>query len=133
MSRWELPPKGGHMELPTEIYYQTMTDRQAKERLEKNDLIIIPIGSTENHGPHACSGEDTFLVTRMAEQVARPPAVRSLNRSGMDPIPFIIWGCPVPSSFLKKILQPIFGRLSPDFGTPASESRFYSTVTGRIM
>jgi hypothetical protein len=35
MSRWELPPKGGHMELPTEIYYQTMTDRQAKERLEK--------------------------------------------------------------------------------------------------
>jgi len=71
MSRWELPPKGGHMELPTEIYYQTMTDRQAKERLEKNDLIIIPIGSTENHGPHACSGEDTFLVTRMAEQVAK--------------------------------------------------------------
>jgi creatinine amidohydrolase len=59
------------MELPTEIYYQTMTDRQAKERLEKNDLIIIPIGSTENHGPHACSGEDTFLVTRMAEQVAK--------------------------------------------------------------
>ena len=71
MSKWELPPKGGHMELPTEIYYQTMTDRQAKERLEKNDLIIIPIGSTENHGPHACSGEDTFLVTRMAEQVAK--------------------------------------------------------------
>jgi creatinine amidohydrolase/Fe(II)-dependent formamide hydrolase-like protein len=71
MSKWELPPKGGHMELPTEIYYQTMTDRQAKEHLEKNDLIIIPIGSTENHGPHACSGEDTFLVTRMAEQVAK--------------------------------------------------------------
>jgi creatinine amidohydrolase len=59
------------MELPTGIYYQTMTDRESQERLKKNDLIIIPVGSSENHGPHACSGEDTFLVTRMAEQVAQ--------------------------------------------------------------
>ena len=71
MGKWELPPKGGHMELPTGIYYQTMTDRESQERLKKNDLIIIPVGSSENHGPHACSGEDTFLVTRIAEQVAQ--------------------------------------------------------------
>jgi len=71
MSKWELPPKGGHMDLPTEIYYQTMNGKQVEERLEKNDVLIIPIGSTENHGKNACSGEDTFLVTRMAEQVAK--------------------------------------------------------------
>jgi len=71
MSKWEFPPKTGHMELPTGIYYQTMTGKQIEERLKKNDLIIIPVGSTENHGPHACPGEDTFLVTRMAEQVAK--------------------------------------------------------------
>jgi len=71
MSTWELPPKGGHMDLPSGIYYQTMNGSQIEERLEKNDVIIIPIGSTENHGKNACSGEDTFLVTRMAEQVAR--------------------------------------------------------------
>jgi creatinine amidohydrolase len=58
------------MELPTGIYYQTMNGFEIEQRLKKNDLIIIPIGSTENHGPHACSGEDTFLVTRIAEQVA---------------------------------------------------------------
>ncbi len=71
MTEWTIPPTGGHMERPTGIYLQTMTGKETQERLTKNDLIIIPIGSTENHGPHACSGEDTFLVTRMAEQIAQ--------------------------------------------------------------
>lgn len=71
MEKWQLPPAGGHMERPTGIYLQTMTGREVEERLKKNDIIILPIGSTENHGPHACSGEDTFLVTRMAELVAQ--------------------------------------------------------------
>jgi hypothetical protein len=45
-----------------------MTVKQVEERLKKNDLIIIPVGSTEIHGPHAPPGEDTFLVTSMAEK-----------------------------------------------------------------
>ena len=69
MSTWNFPAEG-HMDRPTGVYLQTMTGRQVEERLKKNDLIIVPVGSTENHGPHACSGEDTFLVTRIAEQVA---------------------------------------------------------------
>lgn len=71
MSKWNMPPDGGHMERPTGIYLQTMTGKEVDERLKTNDLIILPIGSTEAHGPHACSGEDTFLVTRMAEAVAQ--------------------------------------------------------------
>ncbi len=71
MEKWNLPPEGGHMDRPTGIYLQTMTGKEIQERMKQNDLIILPIGSTENHGPHACSGEDTFLVTRMAEQIAQ--------------------------------------------------------------
>jgi creatinine amidohydrolase len=71
MSKWKFPPPGGQMDLPTQIYYQTMNGHEIQERLKKNDLIIIPVGSSENHGPNACSGEDTFLVTRMAEQIAQ--------------------------------------------------------------
>lgn len=71
MSDWKLPPERGHMDLPTGIYLQTMTFKQIQERQKKNDVIIVPLGSTENHGPHACIGEDTFLVTRMAEAVAQ--------------------------------------------------------------
>ncbi len=70
MGKWKIPPEGGHMEKPSEIYFQTMTMKQIRERLDKCDLIIIPVGSTENHGDNAPTGEDTFLVTRMAEQVA---------------------------------------------------------------
>ncbi|MGO9344074.1 MAG: 3-dehydro-scyllo-inosose hydrolase [Acidimicrobiales bacterium] len=68
---WTIPPDGGHMDRPTGIYLQNMTGHQVAQRLHENDLIILPIGSTENHGPHAPSGEDTFLVTRIAEQVAQ--------------------------------------------------------------
>ncbi len=71
MSKWKLPPEGGHMDLADGIYLQNMTWKEIEERLKKNDLIIVPVGSTEAHGPHACIGEDTFLVTRMAELVAQ--------------------------------------------------------------
>jgi creatinine amidohydrolase/Fe(II)-dependent formamide hydrolase-like protein len=43
---------------------------QVNERVKKNDLIIIPVGSTECHGAAQPLGEDTFLVTRTVEQVA---------------------------------------------------------------
>jgi creatinine amidohydrolase/Fe(II)-dependent formamide hydrolase-like protein len=71
MDKWQIPPDGGHMDRPTGIYFQTLTGKEYQKRLKENDLIIIPIGSSENHGPHACSGEDTFLVTRMAEAIAK--------------------------------------------------------------
>lgn len=71
MSKWQIPPDGGHMERRSGIYLQTMIGKEVEDRLKENDLIILPIGSTEAHGPHACSGEDTFLVSRLAEQVAQ--------------------------------------------------------------
>ena len=70
MGKWQIPPDGGHMERPTGLYVQTMNMTEIGERLKKNDLIIIPVGSTECHGAGQPLGEDIFLVTRMAEQVA---------------------------------------------------------------
>ena len=46
MSKWEIPPKGGHMEEADGIYFQNMTMKDVEKRLEKCDLIIIPVGST---------------------------------------------------------------------------------------
>jgi len=70
MSEWQLPPKGGYMEAPKKMYYQTMNRLDVEERLKKDDVIIIPVGSTENHGAAGPIGEDTFIVTRIAEMVA---------------------------------------------------------------
>src|SRR5206468_2293991 len=39
-------------------------------RLKTNDVLVVPLGATEAHGPNAPIGEDIFLVTRMAEAVA---------------------------------------------------------------
>ncbi|GAH02835.1 unnamed protein product, partial [marine sediment metagenome] len=58
------------MDKPKGIYLQTMSITEIQERLKNNDVIIVPLGSTENHGGAACIGEDTFLVTRMAELIA---------------------------------------------------------------
>lgn len=46
------------MEKQDGIYFQNMTMKQVQERIKKNDLIIIPLGATENHDPHAAVGED---------------------------------------------------------------------------
>jgi creatinine amidohydrolase len=70
MSKWEIPAKGGHMEKNTGVYFQNMTNLEVAERLKKNDVILIPVGSTENHGPNAPLGEDTYLETRLCEQIA---------------------------------------------------------------
>ncbi len=70
MGNWKLPPSGGHFDKPTNVYLQTMTKKDMEERLAKNDIIIVPIGATENHGAAGPIGEDTFIVTRMAEEVA---------------------------------------------------------------
>ena len=71
MGKWTLPPTGGHMDKPDKIYFQTMTKHDVEERLTKNDLIVIPLGSTENHGGAGPYGEDTFIVTRIAEEFAK--------------------------------------------------------------
>jgi creatinine amidohydrolase len=59
------------MDKPSKIYFQTMTKHDVEERLKQNDLIVIPLGSTENHGAAGPYGEDTFIVTRIAEEFAR--------------------------------------------------------------
>lgn len=71
MSKWQIPATGGNMEVNNGIYYQNMTNQDVAERLKKNDVILIPVGSTENHGPSAPYGEDTYLDTRLCEQVAK--------------------------------------------------------------
>jgi len=61
----------GYLDSAEDIYFQNMTGHAVQERLKKDDVILIPIGSTEYHGMGQAYGEDGFLVTRMAEIVAK--------------------------------------------------------------
>ena len=52
-------------------YIQTTPRCKQIEKRRKNDIVFIPIGCTENHGKHANTGLDTFMVTQILEGVRR--------------------------------------------------------------
>lgn len=52
-------------------YIQTTPGYKVEENRDKNDVVIIPVGSTEFHGKHLPSGSDTFFVTQICEGVRR--------------------------------------------------------------
>lgn len=52
-------------------YIQNTPRSKVVEIRRKNDVVIVPIGCTENHGMHANSGLDTFMVSQICEGVKR--------------------------------------------------------------
>ena len=43
-------------------YIQTTPGKEQDEIRKKNDVVLIPIGCTEDHGPMNPSGMDTFMA-----------------------------------------------------------------------
>ena len=69
LSEYEIPS-------PSELgkagtYIQNTPRHKCIEKRRKNDVLFIPVGCTENHGLHANSGLDTFMVTQILEGVRR--------------------------------------------------------------
>lgn len=52
-------------------YIQNTPLRVKAARRYKNDIVFIPLGSTENHGAHSVSGQDTIQVCRLIEGIRR--------------------------------------------------------------
>jgi creatinine amidohydrolase/Fe(II)-dependent formamide hydrolase-like protein len=52
-------------------YIQTTPRWAVIENRRKNDVVMIPVGCTENHGMHTVSGLDSFMVTQICEAVRR--------------------------------------------------------------
>ena len=48
-------------------YIQTTIRHKLVQNRKKNDVVFIPVGCTENHGPHNVSGMDTLFVTQILE------------------------------------------------------------------
>ena len=44
---------------------------EVKAHLEKSPKVIIPVGSTEQHGPHSPYGTDSILATEVSVRLAR--------------------------------------------------------------
>lgn len=57
-------------------YIQTTVRHEVEANRRKNDVVIIPVGSTELHGQHTVSAMDTLFVSMIAEGVRRYTAKR---------------------------------------------------------
>ena len=53
------------------FYIQTTIRHELLAQRKLNDIVIIPVGCTENHGMHMVSGADTLFVSMIAEGVRR--------------------------------------------------------------
>jgi creatinine amidohydrolase len=75
-----------------EIVLEHMTWNQAHAAVQANKVLIVPVGSTEQHGPHLPLGTDAIVAFELGRRVARQtPAIvapamyyaaRSSPRSG---------------------------------------------------
>lgn len=54
---------------------QELTWQDIEVYLKKNDIVIIPVGSTEEHGPAGPLGVDSYVAIALAEDIARQSRV----------------------------------------------------------
>jgi creatinine amidohydrolase len=52
-----------------------MTSRQVREAVSARPWLIVPVGTTEEHGPHLPLGCDTVIIERLADDLAQRFAI----------------------------------------------------------
>jgi creatinine amidohydrolase len=55
---------------PPTVFFGEMTDPEVRAALQRTQTIIIPTGSTEQHGPHGPLLTDALIPTEVARRVA---------------------------------------------------------------
>jgi creatinine amidohydrolase/Fe(II)-dependent formamide hydrolase-like protein len=49
---------------------KAMTPAAVRERLDARPALLVPVGSTEQHGPHLPLGVDTIIIERLADDLS---------------------------------------------------------------
>src|SRR5580704_10569315 len=57
--------------MPTEILLSRMTWKEVKKRATESSVAILPVGATEEHGPHIAVNSDADGAYEMAVRAAR--------------------------------------------------------------
>lgn len=100
-----------------------MNPDQLRERLEARAALIVPVGTTEQHGPHLPLGCDTMIVERLADDLSA--------ESGVPRTPTVEFGVhtPTPSfpggaSLSRKTLHRVMNELIESWETGAAVHEF---------
>ncbi len=60
------------IDVKNEVWFQNLTWEEIKQKTEESGrTIVLPFGSTEQHGTHLPVGTDTMIATALAESAAR--------------------------------------------------------------
>ncbi|MFC1565043.1 creatininase family protein [candidate division KSB1 bacterium] len=52
------------------MLFRLLSRTRIEEYLKKDDRIILPVGSTEQHGPYGLTGTDHLIAEKLAEKIA---------------------------------------------------------------
>jgi creatinine amidohydrolase len=90
-------------------YFTELTQPEIAGQLKQNPLVILPCGSTEQHGPHLPTGTDTFAANAISHAVAEqmdalvlPPASLGVTPMHM-PFEGTITLC--PETFIRVVME----------------------------
>lgn len=82
------------MPAPSELtkadcYIQNTPRHKLEASRKEGDVVLIPVGCSENHGRHMCSWADTYFVTSICEGVRRYMAKKGTTvHLAMPPLPY---------------------------------------------
>ncbi|MGD0293042.1 MAG: 3-dehydro-scyllo-inosose hydrolase [Terracidiphilus sp.] len=76
LAEYGVPAPGGCEWAKPGSYIQTTIRHDLEAQRKKNDVVLIPVGSTELHGQHTVSSMDTLFVSIICEGVRRYTAKR---------------------------------------------------------
>lgn len=54
----------------SEVFWNRMTAEELTAKAAADAIVLLPVASTEQHGPHLGTGVDTFLVTEGCKRIA---------------------------------------------------------------
>ena len=91
LAEYGVPAPGGCEWATPGSYLQTTVRHELEQQRKKNDIVIIPVGSTELHGDHTVSAMDTLFVSHIAEAVRRYTAKRGAPVALA--LPPLMYGC----------------------------------------
>jgi len=56
---------------PPTVFLGEMTDPEVEAFLRSHRTVIVPVGSTEQHGPHAPLSTDVLIPVEVARRVSK--------------------------------------------------------------
>lgn len=100
-----------------------MTPIALRERLDARPALVVPVGTTEQHGPHLPLGCDTLIVERLADDISA--------RTGVPRTPTVEYGVHAPTptvpggaSLSRKTLHRVMNELIESWESGAGVREF---------